>query len=597
MCGIAGIYHFDNKKIDQRNFSQFTATLNHRGPDSEGEVLLNDDRLALAHKRLSILDISQAGHQPMISASGKYIISYNGEVYNFLELRKDLNQKGYQFKTQTDTEVILAAYEHWGTECFNKFNGMWSMAIYHFEDGKLLLCRDRFGIKPLYYKHYGNFFAFASETNAFEKIKGKPRSIDRAIFERSIIDPYYSASFGASIFDGIVQIKPGHYMLIEENGITVQKQYYHFYKNCASNADLTYKFGDFYNLFEDAVKLRLRSDVPIATAFSGGIDSTAVFAMVNYLAKKSFSDNVPKEWQKGFCLSFANSANDDTPFAKAAIEEMNWNADFINLTPHTIIDKIIHDTKFYDDLSTTPLTSISPIYNAIKNNGFSVSLDGHGADEYLFGYRNMVNDLYYNSLLYNGKKTSKQIAVALKNMYPPADQKALKKRLISEINEAYKGGNYFKRLWRNTIHTNECDTEIIKQNFFISPLPALLKNFDKASMQHGVEVRMPFMDYRLVEMCYNIPWTEKIKNGQSKWIIRNELKTIMPKVVLNRNHKIGISGPLEQWLNLENRKKLLPIIREGKNMDYMPAQWKNQDLLKIDNATFWLYLNIQLIQI
>jgi len=593
MCGIAGFYGFKGFKFNLLDLKEFASPLNHRGPDGEGFEMYSEQRVGLAHKRLSILDISIAGKQPMQYANNRFSISFNGEIYNFLELRNILVSKQYQFNTNTDTEVILAAYDYWGINCFNKFNGMWAIAIYDDNDKTILLSRDRFGIKPLYYKHYGSFFAFASETNCFAKLKDHPRSFNHDVLMKSLINPNYAASINSSIFDGIEQVPPATIIKIDASGVCQKQQYYNFNKACAEKSDIEFHEGDFFNLFEDAVKLRLRSDVPIATAFSGGLDSTAVFSMVHHIAKNQLAQRLPESWQKAFCMEFNGSENNDGPYARAALQEMGWNAEFIEVAEEDIFDKIRLETTYFDDIIGAPLSSITGIYASMKANGYSVSLDGHGADEYLFGYRNMVNDVFYNSLQLNGKKTTLQIGVALLNMYHPEQRKEVKKRLNTLIKAAYKTRNYFKRIIKNTLQTNDFDKELTYQNFLVDPLPGLLKNFDKASMYSGVEVRMPFMDYRLVEMCQNLPLEMKINKGHTKWIVKDELKSIMPRVTLERTYKIGIGAPINQWL--ANKSKYDEILQEGPHKHLIPKEILANT--NEDKSELWKYLNLQLIKL
>ncbi len=592
MCGIAGILNFQGQKVSLSKIKRFSEPLNHRGPDGEGFEIYNEGRVGFAHKRLSILDILIAGKQPMRCANNKLSIIFNGEIYNFLELKDILKSKQYQFTTNTDTEVILAAYDYWGTDCFNKFNGMWALAIFDENDKSVLLCRDRFGIKPLYYKHYGNFLAFASETNCFKNINHHPRSFNHEVLIESLTNPNYAASINSSIFEGIKQLPPATFMKIDESGICKKEQYYNFKKACAEQSDIEYSAGDFFNLFEDAVKLRLRSDVPIATAFSGGLDSTAVFSMVHYIAKNQLAQRLPLTWQKAFCMEFKDSENNDGPYARAALQEMGWDAQFIEVAKQDIFSKLVADTTYFDDIIGTPSTSITGVYSAMKANGYSVSLDGHGADEYLFGYRDMVNDVFYNSLQLNGKKTTLRIGVALLNMYHPEKRKEIKKRLNTEIKAAYQPNNYFKRILKNTLQNNDFDKQLAYKNFLIDPLPALLKNFDKASMYSSVEVRMPFMDYRLVEMCQNLPLEMKINKGHTKWIVKDELKEIMPKATLNRTYKIGIGAP-EQWL--KNSALYDEILQDGPHKALIPKDVFTSP--EISKNELWKYLNLQLIKL
>ena len=592
MCGIAGIYHFKGEKCEISDLKQFAAPLNHRGPDAEGFMLYNKGRLGFAHKRLSILDLSPNGAQPMASSSKRYSIVFNGEIFNFIEIRKDLNLKGYKFKSDTDTEVILASFEEWGNECFNKFNGMWAIAIFDHLTNNVILSRDRFGIKPLYYKHFGSFFAFASETNCFKHIKAHPRSFDFENIKRTIADPYFVNSIHSSIFEGIDQLRPGHIMQIDANGVCETLQFYDFHANCASQSDISYTPGDFKYLFEDAVRLRLRSDVPIGTAFSGGLDSTAVFSIIKHLASTSKDlSRLPKKWQTAFCMVMNEDSNiNDLPFAQKALKELNSEAIYIETDQHNLFDQIIQDHNYYDDIIGTPLTSITPIYQSMKTNGYTVSMDGHGADEYLYGYRGMVSDLFYKSLNYKGKGYVKRIRDGLVPMYLNNEQAEINDKLNRIIKNHYGLSSYFKRLVRNTFVPESPEKSIVYSNIFSSPLPSLLKTFDKAAMLNSVEIRMPFMDYRLIEMCYNLHNNFKIRDGKTKWILRNELKDILPQSTLDRTYKIGVQAPVDHWLNGQHKNKFNEIINNGPNNDLIHEIGKH-------NISKWSLINLQLIKL
>lgn len=565
MCGIAGIYKFSRNPCTEKEINDFSRPIDHRGPDSQGVQFFVDNRLALAHKRLSILDLSEHASQPMQSSSANFTIVFNGEIFNFLELREELEHKGYRFKTETDTEVILSSYEEWGISCFNRFNGMWAMAIFNHENNEVVLSRDRFGIKPLYYTHDGSFFAFASETNCFKHLSGFERSFNDTNLNLALQDPYYVNSIHSSIFNGIEQLAPGCVMRVNESGISTIESFYSFEASCAEQSDQPYEEGEFRELFLDAVRIRLRSDVPIATAFSGGLDSTAVFSTIKHLAAQPENmSRLPDQWQTPFCMAMQEDDRvNDLPFAKSALKELNSQAIFLETNHQKLMDNLVSDHLYYDDIIGTPLTAISPIYEAMKANGFTVSMDGHGADEYLYGYRNMVMDLFYQATQFKGKKYSKRVLTALIDMYHPEDRTKTLFKLGRYMSKQYNLTGYFKRLLRNTVQTNEPERQIVLDNLLSAPLPTLLKTFDKAAMKHGVEIRMPFMDYRLIEKCYNLPNDYKINQGQTKWILRNELKDILPKSTLDRNFKIGVQAPIDSWLNGEHNKSVKSIIKEG----------------------------------
>ncbi len=592
MCGIAGIYKFSRTPCSEQEITNFAKPISHRGPDSEGFKFYVDGRLALAHKRLSILDLSEKASQPMQSANGKLSIIFNGEIFNFIELRVELQEKGHSFYTETDTEVILSAYEEWGLECFNRFNGMWAMALFNHENNEVLLSRDRFGIKPLFYSHIGDVFAFASETNCFKNLEGYHRSFNHSVLNQALHNPYYANSINSSIFNGIEQLPAGCVMRIDTHGLSTTERYYSFEASCAEQSDQPYNEGEFRELFIDSVRLRLRSDVPIATAFSGGLDSTAVYSTIKHLANNPESiSRLPSKWQTPFCMAMQEDDRvNDLPFAKAALSDLNSEGVFLETNHQKLMDNLVADHNFYDDIIGTPLTTISPIYEAMKSNGFTVSMDGHGADEYLYGYRNMVMDLFYKATQYKGKKYSKRVLSALIAMYHPEDQNKTLFKLGRYLSKQYNLSGYFKRLLRNTVQSNEPESQIVLDNLFHSPLPTLLKTFDKAAMKHGVEIRMPFMDYRLIEKCYNLPNHYKINQGQTKWILRNELKDILPKSTLERNYKIGVQAPIDSWLNGKHQEAVQSLINDG------PHKQLIKEINSID-MTPWAKFNLQCIDL
>lgn len=592
MCGIAGIISTSSYRVSEQALSNFLKPIKHRGPDAEGAIIYNNGQLGLGHQRLSILDLSASANQPMQSFDKKISIVYNGEVFNFIEIKVELERKGYSFKTNTDTEVIINSYLEWGTECFSKFNGMWAMAIYEHKTGDILLCRDRFGIKPLFFLKENNRFSFASETNCFKSLENYSRSFNIQVIEKSISNPYYASQENTSIFDNINSLKPGHWLRISTNGQIEEKCWYNLRKRCAQNPTV-YTEGKFKELFLDAVKIRLRSDVGIATAFSGGLDSTAVFSSIKHLASNPNVGltRLPENWQTAFSVAVPEDPEiDDWPYAEKALEELK--AKYIKLETKSssdLLDDLIKDSAKADCILGTPINIISQIYAGMKQHGFTVSMDGHGADEYLFGYRNMVNELYYSSLQRSGKRQSKRISAALSEMYHPSEIEKKQKQFKQEIKMSYKTFNYFKRLTRNTFNPVNSAKEIVTQNLLKSPLPGLLHTFDKASMMSGIEIRMPFMDYRLIEYCYGLHNKYFINKGVSKWILRNELTDIIPNSVLKRKHKIGIGAPINQWLKSSNQENLKDILNNGPQKNILTE-------LEHHNPSDWFKLNLQSIE-
>ncbi|MCW3078456.1 MAG: hypothetical protein JWO32_3065, partial [Bacteroidetes bacterium] len=278
MCGIAGIYYLNQQAVNTEDLTRFTDSMKHRGPDGSGYELYANNSLGLGHRRLSILDVSEAGKQPM-HYLGRYAITYNGEVFNFVEIKNELTTKGYQFSTQTDTEVILAAYHEYGTDCLLKFNGMWAFAIWDKKEQTLFLARDRYGVKPLHYVYLpGKLFAFASETIAFKHLEGFTRSFDEQNLVTAIQSSSYIEASGKTIFKSIQQLLPGHQASISANKELNIKRWWNTADHLVTvESDYARQVEAFKELFFNACKIRMRSDVTIASALSGGLDSSSVY--------------------------------------------------------------------------------------------------------------------------------------------------------------------------------------------------------------------------------------------------------------------------------------------------------------------------------
>jgi asparagine synthase (glutamine-hydrolysing) len=292
MCGIAGIWQLDGQRVERTTIERFISALAHRGPDGEGVLKEDEGRLALAHRRLAILDLSAAGDQPMRSPSGRYDITYNGEIYNFLELRAELEQHGFRFRSDSDTEVILAAFERWGPDCLPRFNDMWSFAIWDRLWRSLFLARDRFGVKPLYVLIGARRFAFASELKAFLHLDGFD-----PVAETQALQARLAGNFSDHVLlRGVESVPPGHYLEVTTKG-TRRRRWWNTLDHLVSvPQDLATQAEEFRELLFDACRLRVRSDVPVATSLSGGLDSSSVLCSLAAAQNRRVSDRLAPEW-------------------------------------------------------------------------------------------------------------------------------------------------------------------------------------------------------------------------------------------------------------------------------------------------------------
>jgi asparagine synthase (glutamine-hydrolysing) len=618
MCGIAGIKLLNGQKLNNDILKTFTDSLTHRGPDGSGYFLDNEENVGLGHRRLSILDLSKKASQPMPYLD-RYWIIYNGEVYNFIELRQELKEKGYIFKSDSDTEVILAAFDFWGTDCLLNFNGMWALAIWDKKEKKLFLARDRFGIKPLYYLYLpNNLFAFASETKAFKNLAQFNREIDKENLRKVLQNTFSLEGYGKTIFKGINQVLPGHYLMIDKKGLTEKRWWNtldHLVQVPSSYEEQTEKFR---TIFEDACKLRMRSDVPLATALSGGLDSSAVYSTINKIMSNGKEIvRTPSDWQRAFVATFPGTSLDEKKYAQEVVSYANGQATYLTPDYNNLITKLISSITEFDCIYLTPLFVISDIYETMNKNGIKVSLDGHGVDEMMFGYPHLVSSAYELAAANGENDLAQDLRQVLLEMIPLADRikresaGPKKKLLLAAYNKLIPVA--IKKLYRRTksnfMESNNSDfgqlSEIDKityDNFHYSTLPTLLRNFDLAAMRNGVEIRMPFMDWRLVTYIFSLPITSKIGGGFTKRILRDSLKGTVPENIRTRKLKIGINAPLAEWFSGELKKF---IMDEMSSSDFLNSDiWDGKYLRQSTEANFasndwtiskcsklWPYLN------
>ena len=623
MCGISGIYTLNNAPLSLDTLKCFTDSMVHRGPDGAGYELFDNDTLGLGQRRLSILDLSEAGKQPMSYADGRYWISFNGEIYNFIEVRVELQQLGYSFQSDTDTEVILAAYIQWGKECLDKFNGMWAFAIWDEQEKNLFLARDRFGIKPLYYVHLpNNFFAFASETRAFKFLNGYKREFNEELLKLNLDDSYALEGLGYTPFKDIVQLLPGHFMNIKKHEIPKQTRWWHIEDHLHKEIPQTIKdqAEKFYELFRDACRMRLVSDVPIGTALSGGLDSSAVYSTIYDILAKEKLVRINKDSQRAFTAIFPGLPNDEHTYALAASKYSGGRIESIETQYEDLANQIVKDTELADFISTSPITSIASVYKGMKQSGISVSMDGHGVDEMLYGYRDMVYGLYNNALWKGTDDEVNAYSKVLQSMYHPDVQEIQEEKFSKALNEKIKREkSFFYQLKRKVIPQKESDSyspislpslsnrpynfanktlpeRMVYHEFFEHCLPALLRNFDRASMMNSIEIRMPFMDWRIVTYVFSLPINSKIGEGYTKLILREAMKGKMDESIRSRTFKVGISSPVEFWFNGSLKEWVLDSIKDNQQKKELNEAYQNQGLNNHQVTDTWLGMNVDLIR-
>lgn len=568
MCGIAGFANLPVSKSRSKSLiKEMTDVIAHRGPDGEGWFI--DGQYVLGNRRLAIIDLN-TGNQPMSTQDGRFWITYNGEVYNFIELRKELKAKGYKFATKSDTEVILNMYRAYGPKCVSKFNGMFAFCIFDKKNKTFFAARDRFGIKPFYYYHRGKQFIFGSEIKAL--LKAKP---NLAKLNKDGLSEYITFQFclgEKTLFRHVKKLEPGHY-LTYKNGSLKTKKYWDLDFSVDTHHTKDYFRDKLLWLLTDSVKLRLRSDVPVGAHLSGGLDSSTVTC----LAAKYYPNKF-----KTFSGRFAKKGFDETYYAKLVNKFTNSKYFEITLRPKDFVDSIEKLIYFMDEPAAGP--GLFPQYFVSKLAGkhLKVVLGGQGGDETFGGYaRYLISYLEASlkgAIFETQRKEDPRFVVTftsilenlpMLNTYQPLMQFFFAKGLFSDLGDRYfrliDRGNGIRGLINKDFLPNKDDfgkaefDKIFEAHDFgplfnrmtyfdmKTLLPALLHVEDRMSMAASLESRTPLLDYRIAELVASMPAAMKYKNGESKHILKQAVRNKIPKTILQRKDKMGFPVPLTSW--------------------------------------------------
>ena len=580
MCGIVGIWNLDGRPVTERELTVFRDSLAHRGPDGASSFVDREAAIGLGHRRLAILDLSDNGAQPMPYEDGRFWITYNGEIYNFLELRKELQDHGHRFRTESDAEVILASYSQWGADCQFRFNGMWAFAIWDKREQKLFLSRDRFGVKPLYFTHAPNQFAFASETKAFLSLAGFTPENDADAMLSALTNNFHVESQEKSLLKNVKRLLPGHSATVTSRGITICRWWRTLEHVREVSENFSSQVEQFKVLFEDACKIRMRSDVPVVSCLSGGLDSSSIVSTIAGFFDKGETElgsRIRNDRQLVFVATFPGAPNDERRFAQIVVDKSKAKATFCEIQESAVTDNI--DAALYsaEEIFFNIPSAIWLTYRSLREHGLYVTIDGHGGDELLAGYpqhinaaiyanRGLVHPIELKRLMTMNREvlgqqsqwpTSKAFSTAVNST--PVMASAYKwlshVRKAAVANPVNGSANGWLRHKPAPDHSpfNE-DTQSLDPfsaalygDFHITVLPTLLRVFDRASMAHGVEIRMPFLDWRLVTFCFSLNVKAKLGDGFTKRLLREAMKGVLPEEIRTRKNKIGFASPMDRW--------------------------------------------------
>lgn len=566
MCGIFGIFNYNNSlKIDSDKVKESATFMNYRGPDAYGQWGI-ENRIELAHCRLSIIDLNPESNQPFISNCKNYVITFNGEIYNYLELKNELEQLGISFRTSSDTEVLLNSYIVWGEDCVSKFNGDWAFCIYNIKEDIFFCSRDRFGVKPFNYSLIDGQLVFSSAIkcmlNYFPQLK---------VPNYNIISNFCRNSLGAQVEDtwflNVKRLMPAHNLVIK-NGIIKKYRYWEYPKTTFKDISFEDAKERYKVLFFNAVKLRMRSDVPVGTTLSSGLDSSSIVSVLRKFYQEEHNtftavfksdefDNLEKS------VYSKNIDIDEGVMVTKLSEELNLKSHLISISNINFCKELSDLIYLLESGHDSPaIVPLSKIMDVAKEN-VSVVMEGQGADELLAGYFTNVFPTLLLELIQRGKiNQAKREFIEFRKTYSVGYSIKLFFRLLNNdfIERIYYLSNGMSRIFGPKLKkykrlkdypsdpmgfNSQLNRELYKSHTGV--LVNLLHYGDAISLSRSIESRLPFMDVNLVEFSFQLPYNYKMHNGYGKYIHRQAMKDIVPPYVLENRLKFGFNTPISQY--------------------------------------------------
>jgi len=575
MCGIAGLIYKNSTLVLEESLKKMTDKMSHRGPDAEGFYV--NENLGLGHRRLSIIDVSESANQPFFFKD-KHILVFNGAIYNYVEIREELKQNGYSFETTSDTEVLINSYDFWGEECVKRFNGMWAFVIFDKKNNKLFCSRDRFGVKPFYYYTDQDKFIFASEIKPILEIERVEKINLQVLLQYLIIN--ISDQTNETFFENIVKLPGSHNLVYNLNTheFNIYKYYDIRFREQINKLNLQESIDIFEKEFENSIKIRLRSDVKIGSALSGGTDSSYVVSV----ASKFLKETNEVENFTAITVGSIDERTDESVLASITTKTLDINHDII--TPKedefkdTFEEVIFKHEEPFGGIAIYMQKFLMKETNKL---GIKVLLDGQGADEILLGY-NRYTAAYLRN---HGVLRNIEFLSNVRSHYDISILQGLKiyfyfsnffvRKLWLKKRAKILKNEYFNAIdFSNTKRLTKSYKKIFdlqKNEIFWCQLPELLKWEDKNSMSYSIETRLPYLDYNFVETCLSINNHYKIRNGWSKYLLRKNLEKYLPDQITYNRKKIGFDAPVNHWwprsenvLETINNSKIIQKISKKK---------------------------------
>lgn len=579
MCGIAGIISKDSSKVNESLLRLMTDQIAHRGPDGEGQWVSSNKQVGLGHRRLSIIDLSHEADQPM-HYMNRYSIVFNGEIYNYIELRETLCQQGYSFNTQSDTEVLMALYDRDKENCLQLLDGMFAFALYDQNENKLFCARDRFGEKPFFYSYQkGQHFYFGSEMKCLWAA-GIPKDINNSMLFNYLSFGYLEnpTNLSETFYQSCTRLEHSHYLVLDVNTLefNIHKYYDIAWQNTNESITLENAKLQFEDLFYTSVKRRLRSDVTVGSSLSGGLDSSLVVCVIDELKKGS------QQKQNTFSAVFPGFKKDERKYMDYVIAQTNVEPHFVTPDEQGLLKNLKklnwHQEEPYGSSSIYAQFCVMQL---AKENNVTVLLDGQGADEILAGYHPYYTS-FFNELKKSSPKefqsqyssylklhssnsingiTGKTLGDKVRDISPKLVKPI--KRLKNDFNQLknpFFSKEFYAEYKKTTFNTPGSNFQSLNESLysstFKSGLQQLLRYADRNSMANSREVRLPFLSHELIEFLFSLPATFKINQGWTKWIMR-ETFPILPKEIGWRTDKIGYEPPQKNWMENAEVKEMI----------------------------------------
>lgn len=564
MCGICG--YVRPKLIENRILKAMNDTMYHRGPDDSGiwEKQKVEYGVGFAQRRLSVLDLSELGHQPMLSGDGKTVITYNGEVYNYRQIREELKQKGYRFRSNCDTEVIIASYQEWGCDCFKRFNGMFAIALYDDEKDRIVLARDRMGKKPLYYYQKGGEFVFGSELKPLMKYPGFPKEINYGVIGHFMCNK--SIASPKTIFMNTFKLEPGTYLIYQKGEIIVHRYWdlIDIWKNTPKTiTDLKDAKGQLKNLLRDSVEKRLIADVPVGTFLSGGIDSTLITAIAQEVSDKPVDS---------FTIGFYDEERNEAPYAAEIAKHIGTHHHELYMKEEEILEMLQQLPVYYDEPFSDSSQLPSMLVSRMAADQVMVSLSGDGGDELFCGYK--MYDLVWiaEHVDFLGRIQSKlpwnkallpvmpaPLRAFIQNRDPGYKSQLFADVTLEEVQKLLLvPTGEVKYEEEKRIGASDWQEERMILDMVTYLPDEILTKMDRASMKYSLEVRCPLLDSRIPEWSFRVSHNLKYHQFEKKHLLKELTYEYVPKALLDRPKK-GFGVPLRKWLRTVLKEDVLRV--------------------------------------